>query len=80
MVRTVAKQEFHPDKVMCAWWNMLSIIHFELLSPDQTIMAEVYCYQLQRLRAALLDKHPTMINRNGMLSHGDNTRQTCGKL
>lgn len=76
----------HPLKVLlCVWWDAEGIIHFELLPHNQTITAEVYCQQLCRLKSALEQKRPGLVNRRGVLFHQDNARPhtartTCTQL
>ena len=41
------------DDVMCVWWDWKGIVHYELLSSNQTINSEFYCEQLQRLQQAI---------------------------
>jgi len=48
---------------------------FELFPLNQTINADVYCKQLERLRTASLEKRPALVNRKDVLIHGDNARQ-----
>jgi len=35
------------------WWDWRGIVHYELLSSNQTINSELYCEQLQRLQQAI---------------------------
>ena len=43
------KPDLHPRKVMLSvWWDVLGIVHWELLPPNTTITADFYCAQLQR--------------------------------
>lgn len=37
--------------LLCVWWNISGVIHYELLKPGQTITAEVYCDQLDKLNS-----------------------------
>ena len=53
------KQDLHPQKtMMCVWWGMEGVIHWELLARNQTITSELYCQQLQRLAQALQETRP----------------------
>jgi len=53
-----AKSGLHPKKVMlCVWWDMEGVVYFELLDMNQTITAEVYCEQLDRLKENLTKKN-----------------------
>ena len=66
--------------LLSVWWDMHGIIHFELLGMNQTITAEVYCQQLQRLKTALEQKRPALINRKGVLFHQDNARPHTARM
>lgn len=53
------KAGLHPKKIMlCIWWDCKGIIHFELLPPNETITAAVYCDQLERLSRAIKETRP----------------------
>nr|CDJ80805.1 Transposase domain containing protein [Haemonchus contortus] len=39
--------------MLSVWWNTKGIVHWELLPPNSTVNAEVYCAQLDRVAAAL---------------------------
>ncbi|KAK6761027.1 hypothetical protein RB195_022190 [Necator americanus] len=44
------ESEIHENKVMLSvWWGVHEIYRFELLPDNTTVIAEVYCAQLQRL-------------------------------
>lgn len=49
-----AKQDLHPRKTMlCVWWDWEGIIYWELLDRNQTVNAELYVLQMQRLNNAI---------------------------
>lgn len=53
------KQDLHPQKVMLSvWWDCKGVIHFELLPPNTTITAALYCEQLDRVSQAMAEKRP----------------------
>ena len=56
------------------------IIHFELLKPGETITAELYCQQLDRLHSELLVKRQALINRKGVILQHDNARPYAARL
>jgi histone-lysine N-methyltransferase SETMAR len=69
------KAGLHPKKVLlCVWWDIEGIIHFELLDMNETITANIYCQQLDRLKAAIKEKRPSLANRKGVILHQDNAR------
>lgn len=77
------KQDLHPKKVLLSvWWSVQGIVHFELLPDNATVTAEVYCAQLDNVKAALDRSHSGQ--RKVYLLH-DNARPhvaklTCAKL
>ncbi|XP_047370026.1 histone-lysine N-methyltransferase SETMAR-like [Vespa velutina] len=48
--RSTAKPGLHPKKALvCVWWSIRGIVHFEMLKPGQTVNADLYCEQLDRV-------------------------------
>jgi histone-lysine N-methyltransferase SETMAR len=66
--------------LLCVWWDCGGIIHYELLKPGETIKAELYCQQLDRLHNQLLVKRPGLVNRKGVILQHDNARPHAAKL
>ena len=71
--------------LLCVWWDIHGIIHYELLKPGETITADVYCAQLEQLKEALLSKRPGLINRGKVILQLDNacphaTKKTREKI
>lgn len=55
--KKVPKTELHPKKVMlCVWWSMAGVVHWELLPTNTTVNAQVYCNQLDTVAAKLRGK------------------------
>lgn len=51
------KAELHPKKIMlCIWWSVHGIIHWELLPKNTTITANLYCQQLEIVAQKLVGK------------------------
>lgn len=51
------KLDLHPKKIMlCVWWHIRGIIHWELIPPDTTITADIYCTQLDRVAEKIKGK------------------------
>ena len=44
--------------MLSVWWGVRGIVHWELIPPNTTVTAEVYCDQLKRLKAKLEADHP----------------------
>ncbi|GFW58487.1 histone-lysine N-methyltransferase SETMAR [Trichonephila clavipes] len=45
--RRTAKPGLHPKMaLLCAWWGIRGIVHFEVLKPGETVNADLYCKQL----------------------------------
>jgi histone-lysine N-methyltransferase SETMAR len=67
--------ELHQKKVMlCVWWDWKEILYYDLLPRNQIINSDVYCSQLDRMKAAIDQKRPESVNRKGVVFHNDNTR------
>ena len=75
------KSDLHPKKIMlCVWWDMKGVIYFELLNTHETINANVYSQQLQRLNEVLLQKRPVLANQKGVILLHDNSRPHVAQL
>jgi hypothetical protein len=44
--------------MLCIWWDMEGIIHYELLERNLTVTAESCCHQLRRLEEAIKQNRP----------------------
>jgi histone-lysine N-methyltransferase SETMAR len=76
-----AKPGLHPQKVLlCVWWDCIGVIHFEVLEMGQTITADLYCQQLDRLHQALIEKRPALVNRKGVILQHDNARPHTARI
>lgn len=58
--------------LLCVWWNMYGIVHLEILEPEQTMNAGLYCEQLDRLNQSLFEKYPEIVYRKGVILQHDN--------
>ena len=77
--RPRAKSEIHQTKVMLSvWWDQSGVVHHELLPKNMTINAELYCQQLQRVKAAIEEKR-SRLNNEVLLQH-DNARPHVAKM
>ena len=57
--------------MLFVWWDWKGVVFFELLPKNQTINSDVYCRQLNKLNAAVKEKQPELVNRKGVIFHGD---------
>ena len=74
--KNTPKPDIHGKKVMlCVWWDLKGIIHYEVLEPKQTVNSDVYSQQLRRLSEKIREKRsvPGHGNRKVILLH-DNAR------
>ena len=54
------KEGLHPRKIMLSvWWDMDGVIHYELLPAKKTIMKELYCQQMARLKPSAEEESST---------------------
>lgn len=75
------KPSIHSKKLLlCVWWNGHGIIHYELLKPGQTVTAELYVEQLDRVQEQLTIKCPAIVNRKGVVYLHDNARPHVAKI
>jgi histone-lysine N-methyltransferase SETMAR len=58
--------------MLCIWWDMEGIIHYELLEWNLTVTAEGYFQQLRRLEESIQQKRPG--RRHGVILQHDNAR------
>ncbi|CAD6995312.1 unnamed protein product [Ceratitis capitata] len=61
--------------LLCVWWDWQGIIYYELLPSSQTLYSALCCQQLDRLKAALMQKRSSLINRGRIVFHQDNARR-----
>lgn len=80
ILRSTAKPSLHPKKVLlCVWWSIHCIVHFELLKPGQTVNVDLYSEQLQRINQSLIEKWPVIVNRKGVILQHNNVRPHCAR-
>jgi len=49
--------------LLCVWWNIRGIVHYELLKPGNTIIAAVYCKHLERMNRKLKVERQNLVDR-----------------
>jgi len=64
--------------MLSVWWDQSGVVHHELLPKNMTINADLYCQQLQRVKAAIEEKRPRL-NNEVLLQH-DNARPHVAKM
>ncbi|GFU28036.1 mariner Mos1 transposase [Trichonephila clavipes] len=70
-----SRRTFVRTKVLlCIWWYWKGIIDYELPPYGQKLNSDLYCQQLHRLKLAIDQKRPELINRRGVVFHQYNTR------
>lgn len=70
---------FGKKLLLCVWWTSKGIIHHEFLKMKETITADIYCAQLERVQEKLLEKQPALVNRKKILFLQDNARPHVAK-
>ena len=79
--KPTAKPELHPKKVMLSiWWDIKGVVYFELLDDNQTITADIYCQQLDKLHQKLTTQRPALLNRKGVILQFDNARSHVARI
>jgi hypothetical protein len=58
--------------MLCIWWDMEGIAHYELFERNLTVTAGRYCQQLRRLEKEIQQKRPG--RRHGVILQHDNAR------
>ncbi|GFT41604.1 histone-lysine N-methyltransferase SETMAR [Trichonephila clavipes] len=66
--------------MLCVWWICRQVVHYELLPTGQTVTADLYSQQLERVQWALHQKEPALVNRKGVLLLYDNARPHVARM
>lgn len=73
--RQFPKPNVHEKKVMVTvWWSSAGVIHYNFFSPGQTITAESYCEEIDKMYRKLRQLQPALVNRKGPILLHDNAR------
>jgi histone-lysine N-methyltransferase SETMAR len=74
----MVKAGLHPNMAMlCVWLDLKGILHYELLSPNETITAKRSCAQLEDLKLTTAEKRPAVANRTGIIFYQNNNHPHC---
>ena len=63
-------------KVMCVWWNVDGIVHFELVPNGKAVNADLYSEQLKRVYDVLKQRYPFLIDQRRVFLQHDNALLT----
>ncbi|GFU75694.1 histone-lysine N-methyltransferase SETMAR [Trichonephila clavipes] len=78
--RRTAKPGLHLKMLLLyMWWGIHGIVHIEVLKHGETVYADLYCEQLDRLNQSLIEKYPVIINRKDVLLKHNNARPHCAR-
>jgi histone-lysine N-methyltransferase SETMAR len=58
--------------MLCVWWNVDGVVHFELVPDGRAVNAELYSEQLERVYNVLKQRYPTLIRGKRALLQHDN--------
>lgn len=53
--------------LLCVWWCTRVIVNFEVLQPGQTVNADLYCKDLDRVNQSFIEENPAIVNRKGVI-------------
>lgn len=60
--------------LLCLYWSIYGVEHYEFLNGDQNIISEIYSQHLERLKEKVDKKWPSDRLRKGVFFHQDNAR------
>lgn len=79
--RHMPKPALHPQKIMFkVWWSMAGVIHYSFLNPEETITAEKYCTEIDKMQGKFREKSAKVINRKGPILLHDNARPHVAQI
>jgi histone-lysine N-methyltransferase SETMAR len=64
--------------MLCIWWDMEGIVHYELLERNLIVNVERYFQQLSRLEEAIQQKRPC--RRHGLILQHENSRPQTANM
>uniref|UniRef100_A0A5S6Q1Y9 HTH_48 domain-containing protein n=1 Tax=Trichuris muris TaxID=70415 RepID=A0A5S6Q1Y9_TRIMR len=69
------KPNQHQRKVMVSvWWSRRGLISYTFFKPGETITAEKYCHEIEKMHEQLQGRYPILVNRKGPILLHDNAR------
>jgi histone-lysine N-methyltransferase SETMAR len=68
----VRRGRFEKKVMLCVWWNVEGVVHWELVPAGRAVNGKLYVEQLERVHEALRQRYPSMIRRNQILLQQDN--------
>lgn len=76
------KRNIHGHKVLlCIWWDQQGVLYYELLKPNETVTADVYRRQLNKLNDVMLQKRPAIAsNKRKVILLHDNARPHVARV
>lgn len=76
----VAKQMHPKRQLLCVWWSVYGIVHWDLIPLHSTITAQIYSDQLQRVQNRLRRPPFTTMLRKGVVFQQDGARPHTGQI
>uniref|UniRef100_A0A5S6QNF3 Mos1 transposase HTH domain-containing protein n=1 Tax=Trichuris muris TaxID=70415 RepID=A0A5S6QNF3_TRIMR len=75
------KPDVHQKKVMLTvWWSATGIIHYNILKAGETVTAQTYCSELEKMHEKLQRTRPALTNRKGPILLHDNARPHVSQM
>ena len=71
-VPVVRQGRFEKKVMICVWWDVDGVVHWEFVSEGRAVNGELYAEQLERVHEALRRRRPNMIRQNQVLLQQDN--------
>ena len=73
--------KLHPQKIMVTvWWCAKDVVHYSFLNANQSITAEVYCNQLDKMHSHLQKMWPALVNWHGPILLQDNAHPHIARM
>ena len=60
--------------MLCVWWNLDGVIHWEFVPNGREVDADLYSQQLERVHEILRRRYRALVNRNRVLLQQDSAR------